>query len=133
MRDVREAVTMESTTDPDSALATKSKESMPRAAAEAALRKLTAEFVAQEQDRRVADNRLAERESELREVNAELDYTAVAACARVRAARACCTQRPRAPTCIYFCGRLSVHRGRMYFYGSVSMFYDGVSIFSLCI
>ena len=47
--------------------------SIPKAAAEAAFRKLTAEFVAQEQDRRVAENRLAEQESELRKVNAVLD------------------------------------------------------------
>ena len=50
-----------------------SKEAMPKAVADAALRKLTAELAAQEQDRQVADTRIAEQEAELRKVNAELD------------------------------------------------------------
>ena len=50
-----------------------SKEAMPKAAADAALRKLTAELAAQEQDRQVADTQIAEQEAELRKVNAELD------------------------------------------------------------
>ena len=50
-----------------------SKEAMPKAVADAALRKLTAELAAQEQDRQVADTRIAEQDAELRKVNAELD------------------------------------------------------------